>query len=775
MYPGAATDPTMPRKQAPNAISPTPPLRRAVVWIAAMAAVGALANPQSPQVISGQVSFQTQGKQLTVTNTPGAIIHWQSFSIDRGELTRFVQQNAASAVLNRITGTDPSRILGALQSNGRVFIINPNGIVFGAGSQVDVAGLVVSSLKLSDQDFLAGRLRFGEQPGAGEVRNEGSIRTAAGGQVLLVAPRVENSGLIEAPHGVILLAAGRSVEVADLDRPSIRVEIRNDAEEAANLGTLIGRNISIHGGLVRNSGRIQASSAVVGENGRVTLRGKQAVTLAPTSVIEATGGVGGTVLVESEGQTQVQGTISVRAELPPIPPLSVLPGLATPAVATLGNAPAAEGPLIVPAGVPPARPSAAAAPAPVVPSPVPAAALAEPVTAPTAAVPEAPTPSTAGAAFPSVAAPTPAALLQAQPAPVSAPPATPAPSRPAPSTPALPVAPAPAAPSAPASGPGIGGSIRLLGRSVSVGEHTLLDASGTLGGGEILVGGGWQGLNPNIITSQFTYIAATAQLFANADLRGNGGLVVVWADDTARIYGRIAARGGVLGGDGGNIETSGKRFLEVSRVADASAPMGRGGQWLLDPTNITISSAADNLIADTDAGADFLYEPSGTPSRIAVATIVAALEAGVNVTVTTSGNNGENGDITISNAIVKAAGGDATLTLSAHNNIAINAGITSTNGRLNLVLNANSDAAGGGATTTAQTLALNGGTLTVLRHAADHQRHQRHAGQLRQRDLHRRDAGQRHGQLGQRHRQQRCRSVHRQRRAGPQRRQDHAQ
>ena len=184
-----------------------PPHRRAAAWLVAMAAAGAIANPQTPSVLSGQAKFATNGSTLTITNTPGTIINWQSFGINRGELTRFVQQNAASAVLNRVTRADASSILGALQSNGRVFLINPNGIVFGKGSQVDVAGLVVSSLKLSDQDFLAGRLRFGETPGAGAVRNEGNIRTAAGGQVILVAPRVENSGLIEAPNGVILLAA----------------------------------------------------------------------------------------------------------------------------------------------------------------------------------------------------------------------------------------------------------------------------------------------------------------------------------------------------------------------------------------------------------------------------------------------------------------------------------------------------------------------------------------------------------------------------------------
>ena len=94
------------------------------------------------------------GNQLTITNTPGAIINWQSFSINAGEVTRFIQQNSQSTVLNRVVGQDPSQILGALQSNGKVFVINPNGILFGAGAQVDVNGLVASSLKLSNEDFL---------------------------------------------------------------------------------------------------------------------------------------------------------------------------------------------------------------------------------------------------------------------------------------------------------------------------------------------------------------------------------------------------------------------------------------------------------------------------------------------------------------------------------------------------------------------------------------------------------------------------------------------
>ena len=120
----------------------------------------ALANPTGPTVVHGTAAIQQAGNLLQVTNTPSAIINWQGFSIGTGETTRFAQQTAASAVLNRVVGQDPSAILGTLNSNGRVFLLNPNGIVFGAGSRVDVAGLVASTLNLSNQDFLAGRLNF---------------------------------------------------------------------------------------------------------------------------------------------------------------------------------------------------------------------------------------------------------------------------------------------------------------------------------------------------------------------------------------------------------------------------------------------------------------------------------------------------------------------------------------------------------------------------------------------------------------------------------------
>lgn len=127
------------------------------------------ANPTGPSVVSGQANIAVSGKTLSIINTPGAIINWQGFSIAPDELTRFIQQSASSAVLNRVIGQDPSSLLGRLQSNGRVFLINPNGIAFGAGARIDVGGLVASTLDLNDADFLAGRLRFRGPASAGAL------------------------------------------------------------------------------------------------------------------------------------------------------------------------------------------------------------------------------------------------------------------------------------------------------------------------------------------------------------------------------------------------------------------------------------------------------------------------------------------------------------------------------------------------------------------------------------------------------------------------------
>jgi len=178
----------------------------------------AFANPAGPAVFRGTVAFNQAGSLLQITNSPNAIINWQSFSIGAHEITRFVQQSSASAVLNRVTSGDPSLILGALQSNGRVFLVNCNGIVFGAGAQVDVGGLVASSLSLSNADFLAGRLRSTGATDSGPVLIEthSHFNAAPGGGVYLAGSAVTNGGIITSPRGEVMLAAGKSVELVFL-------------------------------------------------------------------------------------------------------------------------------------------------------------------------------------------------------------------------------------------------------------------------------------------------------------------------------------------------------------------------------------------------------------------------------------------------------------------------------------------------------------------------------------------------------------------------------
>ena len=174
-------------------------------------ASGAAANPQGGTVASGTATIsQTAPDTLEVHQTSDkAIINWQSFSIGTGEHTHFRQPGAAAIALNRVTGGDPSQILGRLTATGQIILVNPNGILFGRTATIDVAGLVATTSNIRDQDFLTGRLEF-TQPGSpgSAVVNRGTITIRDGGLAALVAPGVENSGHIVARLGRIALASG---------------------------------------------------------------------------------------------------------------------------------------------------------------------------------------------------------------------------------------------------------------------------------------------------------------------------------------------------------------------------------------------------------------------------------------------------------------------------------------------------------------------------------------------------------------------------------------
>ncbi|GAB1392084.1 hypothetical protein MASR1M60_02470 [Rhodocyclaceae bacterium] len=230
----------------------------------------AWALPTGAQVAAGAAKFNQAGNSLVVTNTPGAIINWQSFSIGALESVRFQQQSSLSSVLNRVTGSASSAIHGALRSNGRVFLVNPNGILFGPNSKVDVNGLIASSLDISNEDFRKGRLNFLADAQAGSVKNAGTLDAAQ--NIYLVGPDIENSGIIRSAQGEVLLAAGRQVTLVDGAHPDIQVVVSAPADQAVNLGDIVAGKISVFGSLVQQRGRMNADRAEVDEHGRIVFR-----------------------------------------------------------------------------------------------------------------------------------------------------------------------------------------------------------------------------------------------------------------------------------------------------------------------------------------------------------------------------------------------------------------------------------------------------------------------------------------------------------------------
>ncbi len=276
------------------------------------------ALPSGQQVVNGNATFNTRGNSLTVTNSPNTIINWQNFSILGNEAVLFSQQSSNSSVLNRIIGQNPSSILGLLQSNGRVFLINPNGIFFGKGAQVNVNGLIASTLGISNQDFLAGKYNFAAGATAGPIQNQGAITTPGGGAVYLISPNIENSGIITSPNGQVLLAAGHSVQLVDSSNPDIAVVVSADADNAVNLGQIISQSgkIGIYGGLISQKGLVSADSATVGENGQIIFKAANDVTLDAGSITSAKGG--GTIKVlggMESGTVTVNGTLDASAPI----------------------------------------------------------------------------------------------------------------------------------------------------------------------------------------------------------------------------------------------------------------------------------------------------------------------------------------------------------------------------------------------------------------------------------------------------------------------------
>ncbi len=545
----------------------------------------AMAGPEGGSVVGGSATIHNPGTANVTVNqfSDRAIINWRLFDIGVGERVTFSQPNSSSVALNRVTGgLGPSQILGSLDANGRVFVVNKDGIIFGAGAVINTAGFLATTSDITNENFMAGRFNFNipGRPDASIV-NMGTITAHSGGFAALVAPGVRNSGTITANLGNVTLAAGNTF-TANLDfygdklitlgdrrpdrQPGERCRDRADAEVARHQ----------HGKLQANGGRVELTAA------------------AARHVVDSVINTSGVIEANSVGLKNGQIVLSA----------------ATAATKRQGNG----------------------------------------------------------------AAPGAVASLPPQKVRVSG--------------------------KLSASGNEAGtkgGSIVVTGEHIEVAGATI-DASGRDGGGKVLIGGDWGGGNPDksLVSNQSATLEsfalpnattvsvdAATRIDASAKDRGDGGKVVLWADDKTSFAGTILALGGQEFGNGGFVETSGKAQLDYTGVVDTRAPNGAWGTLLLDP-------------------ADFYIDVVGGPTRppgASVMTNVAVqnqLALGNFVVATNNASlaPGQNGDIFVNAAISWNA--NTTLTLNAFRDVvfAFTGGPTVTNtGGGNLVVRADSTGA----------------------------------------------------------------------------------
>lgn len=217
-----------------------------------------------------------------------------------------------------------------------------------------------------------------------------------------------------------------------------------------------------------------------------------------------------------------------------------------------------------------------------------------------------------------------------------------------------------------------GGLITILGDTIAIGDGSYVTASGGANGGSIKIGGEYQG-GKGLPTSDKVFISEHVILNAESRKRGKGGTVILWSDDHTQFHGHADVSGGENGGDGGFIEVSGKNTLDFTGTVNLASAKGKRGLLLLDPTDIVISNGSNNNMS---GGTPFTPVADNGSTILNVATLQAALASG-DVIVQTRATGAQAGNITVSNVITWSSG--STLTLDAHNNIIVNAGITGNN------------------------------------------------------------------------------------------------
>ncbi|MGU6464822.1 two-partner secretion domain-containing protein, partial [Salmonella enterica subsp. enterica serovar Minnesota] len=527
--------------------------------------------PTGGQIVAGSGSIQTpSGNQMNIhQNSQNMVANWNSFDIGKGNTVQFYQPNSSAVALNRVVGGGESKIMGNLKANGQVFLVNPNGVLFGKDASVSTSGFVASTRDIKNDDFMNRRYTFsGGQKAGAEIVNQGALTTNAGGYIVLAADKVSNSGTIRTPGGKTVLAAGERVTL-QLDNGGLTsVQVSGDVVNA----------------LVENRGLISARDGQV----YLTALGRD---MLMNTVLNVSG------VVEASGMHRQDGNI-------------VLDGGDSGVVHLSGT-------------------------------------------------------------------------LQAD------------------------------------NASGQGGKVVVQGQNILLDKGSSITATGGQGGGEVYIGGGWQGKDSSIRNADKVVMKDGARIDVSATQQGNGGTAVLWSESFTNFRGQISAKGGENGGNGGQVETSSHGNLQAFGSVSASAKKGKAGNWLLDPRDITIvENAGGNAANETEENGEKIFSPgSTTQSKVSNTSINNELNNGTSVTIltnsTTSGSD-QKGNITVNADINKTNGTDATLTLKADGNINVNKNITSTAGKLNVNLAAANTSSTGTITLGNNvSITTNGGDITA--------------------------------------------------------------
>src|ERR1019366_1386446 len=288
-------------------------VRRALASASAGAAVGLAALllgssqaafavlPTGGQVAAGAATISQPNAQTLQINQASqkAILNWNTFSIGAGNTVNFLQPGASSVALNRVLGNNPSEIFGNLTANGQIFLVNPNGVLFGPGASIDVGGIAATTLGISNSNFLSGNYVFTNGGSAGSVVNQGTI-SAPNGYAALMGPSVTNAGLIVARLGSVALAAGNQVTLDMIGDGLISVNVDQAALNAAvvNTGTIQADGASVIlsarsanallDTVINNQGTIRAQS-LVEHNGSIYLDGGSDGVVSESGTLDASG------------------------------------------------------------------------------------------------------------------------------------------------------------------------------------------------------------------------------------------------------------------------------------------------------------------------------------------------------------------------------------------------------------------------------------------------------------------------------------------------------